>query len=430
MRILIVHNRYRPTAPSGENRVVDQECAELVARGHDVALFERHSRDVASWSLLRRAMLPARILWSEDSRRSIAAELARFGPDVVHVHNTFPLITPAILYACRDAAAPVVATVHNYKLGCANGELFRDGSVCHDCLGGSVLPAVTHACYRNSRAATAPVAAALALHANAWRSLVSAYIFISAAQRDALAPVRLPAERSFVKHNFVPPPVGTPRDAPTEHSVVFVGRLDAAKGAAFLMRAWDEFRVRRPGSTLRLVVVGSGPLEVHVRRWASRHPTVTATGRVSSEDVTRILGRARAAVLPSQWEETFGLVAVEAMAAGTAPVASAHGAFPELISDGRDGALFKPSDPTALVDVLADVDDNAERWEEYGRRAREAYLSRFTAEANIERLLDIYRFAVDHRVGQHGRSPRIATGAKTTATRLGRRPGARHQERP
>jgi glycosyltransferase involved in cell wall biosynthesis len=146
--------------------------------------------------------------------------------------------------------------------------------------------------------------------------------------------------------------------------------------------------------------------------------------------VTRILGGARAAVLPSQWEETFGLVAVEAMAAGTAPVASAHGAFPELISDGRDGALFKPSDPSALVDVLADVDDNAERWEEDGRRARETYVSRFTAEANIERLLDIYRFAMEHRVWEYSRAPRIATGAPTKATRLGQSPGVRHEERP
>jgi glycosyltransferase involved in cell wall biosynthesis len=398
MRILVAHNRYRPTAPSGEDKVVDQEAAALAARGHTVALFERHSADIVSWPRHRKATLPLRVVWSEDSRRAIAAELVRFAPDVVHVHNTFPLLTPAILHACRDASVPVVATLHNYKLGCASGELFRQGAVCHACLGASPLPALAHGCYRGSRAATAPVVLGRAMHASAWRSLVSAYIFISAAQRDVLEPVGLPTGRSFVKHNFVPPNPESPTDDPTEHVVAFVGRLDAAKGAAFLIRAWDAFRARRPGSLLRLVVAGGGPLEDDVARWAAGDPTVTVAGLVPREEAARILGRARAAVIPSQWEETFGLVAVEAMAAGTAAVASSHGAFPELITSGWDGALFAPSDPDALVDVLADVDDNPGRWDGYGRRARETYRRRFAPEGNVDRLLDIYRFAMEHPI--------------------------------
>ena len=97
------------------------------SRGHEVVLFQRHSEEIATWSPLRRATLPARVLWSKDSRRSIAESLADFAPDVVHIHNIFPLVTPSILYACRDASVPVVATLHNYKLGCASGTLFRDG---------------------------------------------------------------------------------------------------------------------------------------------------------------------------------------------------------------------------------------------------------------------------------------------------------------
>ena len=119
MKILIVHNRYRPTAPSGEDAVVDQESSALSARGHDVVLFQRHSEEIAAWSPLRRATLPVRLLWSEESRRAITESLAQFAPDVVHVHNIFPLVTPSVLYACRDASVPVVATLHNYKLGCA-----------------------------------------------------------------------------------------------------------------------------------------------------------------------------------------------------------------------------------------------------------------------------------------------------------------------
>jgi glycosyltransferase involved in cell wall biosynthesis len=402
MRILVVHNRYRPTAPSGENAVVDQESSALSSRGHDVVLYQRHSEDIAGWSPMRRASLPGRVLWSEDSRRGVAAAIARFAPDVVHVHNTFPLVTPSVLYACRNASIPVVVTVHNYKLGCASGELFRAGRVCHDCLGGSSLPALAHGCYRGSRASTVPVVIGSWIHTTAWRTMVTAYVFISGAQRDLLAPVGLPADRSFVKHNFVPPPPPQ-ADVATESLVAFVGRLDAAKGAPFLMRAWDAFRNHRPRSPLRLVVAGGGDLSATVAHWATGHPTVTVAGHVSRPEVSTILARSRAAVVPSQWEETFGMVAVEAMAVGTAPVASAHGAFPELVTHGSDGALFPPTDLDALVAILADVDDNPQRWEKYGRRGRQTYRSRFSPEVSVDRLLRIYRFAVEHPIERSSR---------------------------
>jgi glycosyltransferase involved in cell wall biosynthesis len=407
MKILIMHNRYRPTAPSGENAVVDQESAALAAQGHEVELLQRHSEEIATWSPLRRLTLPAQVLWSEQSRRSVSKALTEFAPDVVHVHNTFPLLTPSVLYPCRDASVPVVATIHNYRLACANGAFFRDGHVCHDCLGGSAVPALAHGCYRGSTPATVPVVVGSWLHSAAWRRLVSAYIFISAAQRDLLAPVGLPAERSFVKHNFVPPP--SPHgDTITEHQVTYVGRLDDAKGAPFLMRAWDSFRARRPRSPLQLVVAGGGEMSAAVAQWAAQHASVRIAGHMSRPEVSRLLAASRAVVVPSQWEETFGMVAVEAMAAGTAPVASAHGAFPELLTPGVDGALFPPSDVDALVHILADVDDNPHRWDTYGDQAHRTYQSRFTAEASIARLLEIYRFAVSHPIERSHRPAKPA----------------------
>ena len=400
MRILLAHNRYRPEAPSGENDVVDQESAALAARGHEVALFQRHSGDIAGWPKLRQATLPARVVWSTESRRAMAAEIVRFAPDVVHVHNTFPLLTPSILYACRDASVPVVATLHNYKLGCASGDLYRDGAVCHDCLGGSARPALIHGCYRGSRPATLPIVTGATIHARTWSNYVSAFIFVSAAQASLLEPVGLPAERRFVKHNFVP--ANASPAAAKEHQVAFVGRLDPAKGALFLMRAWDAFRHRRPASRLRLTAAGGGPLAEDFRRWAADRDSVMMAGYVSRTEVSQILGRSLAAVIPSQWEETFGMVAVEAMAAGTAPIATAHGSFPELITPGQDGALFPPTDIEALVDLLSEVDDRPGDWEDIGRRAATTYGRRFTVEAGVNRLLAIYRFAIDYPVTSAG----------------------------
>ena len=151
MKIVLVHNRYRSAAPSGENRVVDQEGQALRDRGHEIIPFERHSDDIEHWSAARRAAVPARVVWSREARRGLTATLREHKPDVVHVHNTFPLLSAAVLYACRDVSVPVVATIHNYKLACASGDFFRQGAVCHDCDHGLPWPALRHGCYRGSR---------------------------------------------------------------------------------------------------------------------------------------------------------------------------------------------------------------------------------------------------------------------------------------
>ncbi len=397
MKILLVHGRYRSVAPSGENNVVDRESAALAAAGHTVGLFERHSDEIGEWSLARKAALPATAVWNGRVRRDLADRLAADRPDVVHVHNTFPLVTPSVLYACRDAGVPVVTTLHNYKLICASGDFFREGTPCHDCVGTTGLPALQHGCYRGSRAATLPVVASTRLHRRAWQQLVSAYVFISAAQRDLMASLELPADRVFVKHNFVPTVPAGPAEA--EHVVVYLGRLDAAKGVPFLMRAWDRFRSEHQGARLRLVIAGGGPLAEDVDRWGAGHASVDVVGNLPAADAVRLLRGARAAVVPSQWEETFGLVAVEAMAAGVPPIAPGRGSFPELVTHGEDGVLFDAENTASLAAVLADVDQRPERFAELGRRARETYERGFGLAGNVEELLGIYRFAIENPVG-------------------------------
>lgn len=392
MRILVVHNRYRSTAPSGENRVVDQESEALVSLGHEVERFERHSDEIEEWSAARKATLPARVVWNPETRRDLKNVLRRFRPDVVHVHNTFPLVSPSILYACRDERVPVVVTLHNYKLLCASGDFFRDGEVCHDCAGGNPTAALVHRCYRGSVVATVPTVVAARVHRRAWRNQVAAYIFISESQRRLLAAMDFDPERVFVKPNLVPydGAHGTPRD----RQVAYVGRLDQAKGVPLLLRAWDRYRETADDDALRLVIAGGGPLDDEVRRWAADRPSVELAGHLPKQDCFDLIARSRAVLLPSQWEETFGLVVVEAMAAGVAPVAAAHGSFPELVTDGVDGALFQPGDPDDLAKVLLDVDGNPDRYEEYGRRARDTYETRYDPQHGIEHLLQVYQFAI------------------------------------
>jgi len=396
MRILLVHNHYRTSAPSGENRVVDQEGEALAALGHEVVRFDSSSDDIEQWSLAKKASLPARAIWSREAYRDLKAALREHRPEVVHVHNTFPLISAAVLYACRDAHVPVVATIHNYRLACASGTFFRNGAVCHDCTHGLPARAVLHGCYRGSHVATAPRVVEMSLHRQAWRSLVSAYIFISASQRDLLRGLNLAADRVFVRHNLIPRR-SRPSTARTP-TVVYAGRLDEAKGVRLLMAGWDCYRKRSDEPILNLVIVGGGPLYDEVAAWASAVPSVQMTGTVSSDRCAELISHARAVLLPSTWEETFGLVAVEAMAAGVSPIAAGHGSFTELITSGVDGVLFNPGDPGALALAIADVESNPERYEVYGDQARKTYEERFDPQRSVEELLGIYRFAITHPI--------------------------------
>jgi glycosyltransferase involved in cell wall biosynthesis len=394
MRILLVHNRYRSAMPSGENRVVDQEGESLAAVGHEVRLFTRESDEISQWSLLKKASVPARTIWNWESFKDLKAVLAEYQPEVVHVHNTFPLLSAAVLHACRDAGVPVVATIHNYGLACANRAFFRDGKVCHDCAGHLPVSSVLHGCFRDSRAATLPVAVAMVAHRRAWRSLVSAYILISASQRDLLHGVGLPEDRVFVRYNLI-----TRRDrlqtAP-EPMVVYAGRLDEIKGVRLLMAGWDRYQEQAGEPGLRLAIAGAGTLDGEVTAWASTQPSVELKGALSKADCASLISRARAVLLPSAWEETFGLVAIEAMAAGVPPIASGHGSFPELITPGVDGALFDPGDPASLGRAIADAERNPEQYASYGEQARKTYEQRFDPDRNLEELLEIYRFAIAH----------------------------------
>jgi glycosyltransferase involved in cell wall biosynthesis len=394
MRIMQIHNRYRSAAPSGENRVVDIEGAALAELGHEVVRFERFSDDIENWSRLHKATMPAKVVWNRESRRELGIRLRQWRPDVVHVHNTFPLLSSSVLYACRDAAVPVVATLHNYKLACASGDFFRQGAVCHDCANGSPVPAVLRGCYRDSRLATAPLALSTALHRTAWRSLVSAYILISKSQASLLTGLQLPADRVFVRDNLIPRRDGPP--TATEPMVVYAGRLDEAKGARLLMVGWDRYLAMAgsAGARVRLAIAGSGPLSEEVAMWASGRPSVQLLGQLDSAACTSLVARSRAVIVPSAWEETFGLVVVEAMALAVPPIAAGHGSLPELVTAGVDGMLFRPGDPDALAAAISDAAADPDRYKAYGDQARQTYERRFNPERNLRELVGIYEYAV------------------------------------
>ena len=407
MHVLVVHNRYSSAQPSGENKVVDQEVALLRAAGHRVGVFERRSDDIAARSLLSKAALPLLVPWNPAVRTELAARLRTERPDVVHVHNVFPLLSPAVLAACADAGVPAVATLHNYTQVCPPGTLQRDGRPCTECVGSAPLPAVRHGCYRGSRLATVPLAVSLSVNRRRWWSGVERFLCISAAQREVLVRAGMPAERLAVKHNFVPEP-GSRRAGDGEH-VLYLGRLAEAKGVRLLMTAWDEVAAGG-GVGVPLVIAGTGPLEREVTAWAAGRDDVRYVGLYAPAQCRRAIARSVAVVAPSTWLEPFGLVLVEAMAAGVPAVAAGHGAFVELVEDGVTGLLHRPGEPASLASRIRRITADPARNREMGEAARRRYEQDFSPAVGLERLVEEYRTAIA------GRSA-LTRGGDTPASR-------------
>jgi glycosyltransferase involved in cell wall biosynthesis len=388
VKVLVVHNRYRSEQPSGENNVVDAEVTLLAEGGHKVSLFERRSDDIAAMPLPRKAAVPLMVPWNPAVRKELAARLRASRPDVVHIHNTFPLLSPSVVAACADAGVPAVATLHNYTMVCPPGTLHRDGRICTECVGGTPLPAVKHGCYRGSSAATVPMAASMVANRRRWWTGVSRFFCISAAQRDLLVSAGMPGERMAVKHNFVTDP-GVRRTGDGSH-VLFLGRITEEKGVGLLMRAWD-----RLGGALGvpLVIAGTGPMQDEVAAWAAGRADVSYVGLRTKAECRALTADAVAVVAPSTWLEAFGLVVVEAMAAGVPTVAAAHGAFPELVDDGVTGLLHVPDDAASLADRLRAVAGDRNR--EMGDAARVRYEKDFTPAVGLDRLVAGYEAAIE-----------------------------------
>lgn len=378
MRVLVAHNAYQHRG--GEDTVVEAEIALLRTHGHEVETYFRSNDDVRGMSA---PALARQTVWSPRTVRELETLLRRFRPDVIHAHNTFPLISPSLYWAAARVGVPVVQTLHNFRLMCLNALFLREGRVCEDCMGRIPWRGVTRACYRGSPAASAILAGMLTLHRGlgTYRNKVARYIALNEFCRGKFIQGGLPAERIVVKPNFVDfaPPQPEPRGG-----VLFVGRLSAEKGVATLAAAM----ARSPDVHLR--VAGEGP-EAGLLDGANN---VTRLGSLPGEQVCREMGRAAALVVPSIWYETFGLVVIEAFACCTPVIASRIGALADIVRDGETGLLFEPGNPRDLADKLAWAQANPERMVEMGRRARAQYEIEFSAEVNYRRLIEIYDEAV------------------------------------
>lgn len=381
MRILIAHNAYQQRG--GEDSMVDAELELLRGHGHAVEVFQRHNDELKAVPQWKAAV---DTVWSRKSAAALTAVIDRFRPDIVHFHNTFPLISPSAYWAVQAAGLPVVQTLHNFRLHCPQAMYLRDGQVCEDCLGHQPWRSVLHACYRGSRAQSAVLSGMLVWHRalGTYRDKMTRYIALNEFCRRKFIEGGLPADRVVVKPNFVD--FGVAQPSPRA-GLLFVGRLSAEKG----LRTLREAMALLTGVQLR--VAGEGP-EAAVLDGV---PGVTKLGRLVVEDVRQEMNAATALVAPSICYETFGLVVIEAFACGTPVIVSRIGALAGLVEDGVTGLLFEPGSAADLAAKMKWAQSHPEEMAQMGRNARLEYERSYTAEHNYQLLMNIYEDAIDAR---------------------------------
>jgi glycosyltransferase involved in cell wall biosynthesis len=393
--VLVIHERYRQAG--GEDAVVEAETRLLRDHGHRVErlILENDRIPERAWPLSR-ARLAVGTVWSFAAAELVRRRIAADRPDIVHVHNFLPLLSPSIHAAAHGAGPAVVQTLHNYRLVCPAGILFRDGRPCEDCVGRRVaLPAIVHACYRSSHLQSGVVATMLATHAarGTWTRDVDAFIAVSETVRDRVIAGGLPADRVVVKGNFVAIDaalVGAPDEPgagePNDLTLLYVGRLTIEKGVDLLLETWLSEPDLPP-----LVIVGDGPLAPQVAAASERTGRIRFEGRLDRADVLDRMRRAAALVFPSRWYEGQPVTILEALASGLPVIGARIGAMPELVADGETGRLFAPGDAVDFAQVVRRATDDRARLREMGVAARAAYERSHTPEANYTRLMAVYR---------------------------------------
>ena len=388
LRILQMHNRYQQAG--GEDMVVEAERSVLRARGQVVELLEKDNHTISG--IKQRLVTAVDAPYSNTSRQEVKRALLQYSPDVVHVHNFFPLLTPSVYDACREAGVPVVQTLHNYRLICPGALLMRGGRVCEDCVNGSAYQSVLHGCYRGSRLGTLAVARMVEFHRKrrTWHDKVDRFIALTEFAKSKYIEAGFPREKIAVKPNFVSdaPIEGKENDWQERAGALFVGRLSAEKGVTTLLRAWEQ-------SDIPLRIVGDGPLRGIVERGGNG--LVTPMGQLPSGEVGIEMRKARFLVMPSECYEMFGLVIIESYSNGLPVIASRLGSMAELVEDGVTGLHFEPGDADDLAAKVKWLADRPDLCRRMGENARRVYEEKYTPQRNYEILMTIYRRAIEAR---------------------------------
>lgn len=386
MKILQVHNYYQYSG--GEDVVLKNEFDLLTSYGNEVIQYTKTNKEINDYSLIQKANLFFEISYSKQTYRDVSDLIKRHRPDICHVHNIIPLISPSVYYACSDNDVPVIQTLHNYRLLCSNAYLFRNGKICEECIGKRLYNSVKYGCYRNSKLQTFLLAKILENNKKweTWNTKIDKYIVITEFAKNKFIEGGLPKDKLTVKPNFLFKDPGFRYEI--QENFLFMGRLDVTKGIHILLAALKDIN-----KNIKILVAGDGPLKSEIEnvkeiKYLGFHPI---------DDLIKIIQSSIALIFPSIWYECFPMSILEAFACGKPVIASNIGAMAELIQDGKTGLLFELGNSYDLAQKINWAFTHKEEMRWMGMNARKEYEEKYTPEKNYKILIDIYEDAIRNR---------------------------------
>ena len=362
-----------------------------MARGHQIEEIVFDNQVIQRGNVIRTGL---QATWNQASYSMVRKRILEWPPDIVDIHNFFPLASPSVHYAARSLGKPVIQTLHNYRLLCPSATFYRNGTTCEDCTRHLIpWPGVLHSCYRRSALETSSVAAMITFHRllRTWKRTVTTFITVSEFEKRKFVENGFPASRIVAKPNFVLDP-GPPGQGGEDF--LFVSRLSVEKGIGTMLTAMELVN-----PAVRLKIVGDGPMAAEVKAAAERNPRIQYLGRLPQREVLDLMGASRCVLFPSEWYETFGRVAAESFSRGTPVIASRIGAVAEIVDDGRTGFHYTAGDPRDLARTIDQVFARANSLADMRREARREYEQKYTADRGYELLVDIYEKAIADRNG-------------------------------
>lgn len=387
MRVLIVHNEYQYAG--GEDVVVQQDAKMLEKHGHQVFFYRRNNDELKHYTKLQKLLLPIKTCFSVKSYSEIRSLIQKEQIDVVHVHNTLPLISYSCYYAAKKEQVKLVQTIHNFRLVCPNALFYREHHICEECLSKGLLQGVKYGCYRNSKTQTLVVVMALKLHRILKTfDLPNAYIALTQFNKEKLTTLINP-DKIHIKSNYLN--FTLPEQSVQQEDIysyyVYAARLERVKGIFVLLEAFRNLPEQK------LFILGTGPDEEEVKTYIVKHQmtNVFYKGFTPHEEVISYMSKAKAVIYPSLWYEGFPMTVVESLACGTPVIASDTPNMAEKIQAHYNGYTFNTGDAEKLCQVVSWIEKiDVQMYMELRKNAKDTYENNFTEQIVYQKLMNIY----------------------------------------
>lgn len=392
MKILQVHNKYKITG--GEWTVLNQEY-DLLSRNHTVDQLIVDNNKMLN-SAFNKLKLVFSTHYNSSSKQLVRRKLDESKPDLMHVHNFFPLLSPSIFEAAREAGVPSVLTLHNYRLIHPNGLMYHKGKIDTRSITGSAYNCVRDGVYRDSILQTAVSAHMIEYHRKhrTWDKIPSVFIALSEFSKQKFIEGGLPGDRIFVKSNFMEDPAEKYPDLLTppkkNNQFIYVGRISHEKGVQDLIDCWMKYNIQA-----KLVMAGDGPLKSKLEKKSKSNSRIVWLGEVSRIEILKNLSRSNALLFPTKWYEGLPMILIEAMSVGCPVITSKIGNPQDLVDHNLNGLHFEPGNLKELYERVQFIEQNEEQRATLGKKARQKYTQHFTPEHNYSQLLDIYKCAAE-----------------------------------